>query len=128
MYQRLAEDLGWPVEVIGCPTIRENDGLAISSRNAQLTVADRDLAPVLYEALQAARQAAIAGELGLAGVSSVFAETIGSKGDIRYFTPVGSATMTPLDRLSGSVRLLASLQLGGVRLVDNLGFDLPAER
>jgi pantoate--beta-alanine ligase len=128
MYQRLAEDLGWPVEVIGCPTVREDDGLAVSSRNGQLAPAHRTVAPVLYEALCTAQLAAFAGAHTAAELGSVFAETIGGKGDVRYFTPVEAATMTPLDELSGRVRLLASLELGEVRLLDNLGFELPAGR
>jgi pantoate--beta-alanine ligase len=126
MFQRLAEDLGWPVEVIGSPTIREDDGLAVSSRNGQLASQDRAIAPVLYRALGAAQRAAVAGARTAAALGSIFAETIGSTADIRYFTPVEAATMTPLDELSGSVRLLASLELGRVRLVDNLGLHLPA--
>jgi pantoate--beta-alanine ligase len=128
MYQRLADDLGWPVEVIGCPTIREADGLAVSSRNGQLSAPDRAVAPVLYQALSAARTAALQGETTAAGLESVFTETIGEHGSIRYFTPVAPAVMTPLEELSGPVRLLASLELGGVRLVDNIGLDIPAGR
>jgi pantoate--beta-alanine ligase len=126
MYQRLAEDLGWPVEVIGCRTVREVDGLAVSSRNDQLTPAERAVAPVLYQALGAARAAAHAGANTARELVSVFTETIGGSGLIRYVTPVEAATMTPLDELSGRVRLLASLELGGVRLLDNVGLELSA--
>ena len=56
MFRRLATDMAWPVEVIGCPTIRDERGLALSSRNEQLTEAQRTEAPVLYRALVAARQ------------------------------------------------------------------------
>lgn len=125
MYQRLAEDLGWPVEVIGCPTVREDDGLAVSSRNGRLTPQDRALAPVLHRALHAAQAAASAGATTAAALASVFAETIAGHGNIRYFTPVESRAMTPLDELAGQVRLLASVEFGGVRLLDNLGFELP---
>ena len=127
MYQRLAEDLGWPIEVIGCPTVREDDGLAVSSRNAQLSPQDRAIAPVLFQALDAARRAALAGVPTAAELGTVFAESIGGKGIVRYFTPVEAATMTPLQELFGQVRLLASLDLGGVRLLDNVGFELPEE-
>jgi pantoate--beta-alanine ligase len=125
MYQRLADDLAWPVEVIGCPTVREDDGLAVSSRNGRLTPQDRGVAPVLYQALRAAEAAALAGATTAAELAATFAETIGSHGNIRYFTPVEPATMTPLDTLGGQVRLLASLELGDVRLLDGLGFELP---
>jgi pantoate--beta-alanine ligase len=124
MFQRLADDLAWPVEVIGCPTIREPDGLAVSSRNARLTPQERAEAPVLYQALTATRQAALNGARTRAGLSAVFAKEIGDPARITYFTPVEGTTMRPLEELSGPVRLLASIELGSVRLVDNIGVNL----
>jgi pantoate--beta-alanine ligase len=129
MFQRLADDLAWPVDVIGCPTVREDDGLAVSSRNAQLSPEQRAVAPVLYRALEDCRDAALAGPRTAAELEKVFAATIGTVGDpgcIRYFTAVEAGTMVPLDELAGSVRLLGSIELGSVRLLDNLGIDLPA--
>jgi pantoate--beta-alanine ligase len=125
MFQRLADDLAWPVTVIGCPTIREPDGLALSSRNQRLTPRERAAAPVLYQALTAARRAAMDGARSSAALSGVLAGVIGDKARIVYFRPVEASTMRPLEMLSGSVRLLASIELGSVRLVDNVGADLP---
>jgi pantoate--beta-alanine ligase len=125
MFQRLADDLAWPVEVIGCPTIREPDGLALSSRNGKLTPDERAQAPVLFQALTAAREAALAGAETSAQLSKVFADVIGDPDRICYFTAVDGPTMRPLDELSGPVRLLASIALGDIRLVDNVGVDLP---
>jgi len=124
MYQRLADDLCWPVEVIGCPTLRHDDGVAISSRNVKLTADERAFAPALYRALRAARDAALAGTRSTAELEQIFAATVGEPGCIRYFTAVEADTMQPLDTLTGSVRLLASIQLGAVRLLDNLGVDV----
>jgi pantoate--beta-alanine ligase len=127
MFQRLADDLAWPVEVIGCPTVREDDGLAVSSRNGQLTAEERAIAPVLYRALCTCRDAAEAGARSVAELEKVFAAVVGEVGEparIRYFTPVEADTMRPLDSLAGSVRLLASLELGSVRLLDNIGLSL----
>jgi pantoate--beta-alanine ligase len=126
MYRRLADDLCWPVEVVGCPTIRHDDGVAISSRNAQLTDEQRAFAPVLYRALCDCRDAALAGAGTTAELEKVFVDTVGEPECIRYFTAVEADTMTPLAELTGSVRLLASIQLGTVRLLDNLGVA-PAE-
>jgi pantoate--beta-alanine ligase len=125
MYQRLADDLCWPVEVVGCPTVRHDDGLAVSSRNAQLTEDERAFASVLYRALCECRDAALGGARTAAELEKVFVATVGEADRVRYFTAVGAGTMTPIDVLSGSVRLLASIQLGTVRLLDNLGVDLP---
>ena len=124
MYRRLADDLYWPVEVIGCPTVRHDDGLAVSSRNAQLTAEQRAFAPALYRALGECRDAALGGSRDTEQLRKLFAATIGDPDCIRYFTAVVADTMTPLDELAGPVRLLASIELGSVRLLDNLGVEL----
>jgi pantoate--beta-alanine ligase len=124
MFRRLTADLAWPVEIIGCATIRDERGLALSSRNEQLTEAERADAPVLYRALIAARRAALHGTRSVRELAAIFSETVGSVARIRYFTAVESATMKPLDELTGSVRLLASIEIGSVRLVDNVGIEL----
>jgi pantoate--beta-alanine ligase len=124
MFIRLADDLAYPVEVLGCPTIREDDGLAVSSRNAQLTPEARAVAPVLYRALCATRDAATDGARKTARLEEVFTDAIGGAGSVVYFAAVEADTMAPLEQLDGSVRLLASLELGSVRLVDNLGVEL----
>jgi pantoate--beta-alanine ligase len=124
MFQRLADDLAFPVEVLGCPTVREEDGVAVSSRNAQLTAEQRAVAPVLYGALCTARDAAIAGTRTSAQLEKVFAAAIDDPDSIRYFAAVEADTMAPLEELNGTVRLLASIELGPVRLLDNLGIEL----
>jgi pantoate--beta-alanine ligase len=127
MFQRLADDLAYPVEVLGCPTVREDDGVAVSSRNAQLSPEQRAVAPVLYRALCAARDAAVAGTRSTAQLEKVFAAGIDDPDSIQYFAAVEADTMAPLDELRGSVRLLASIELGPVRLLDNLGIELPED-
>ena len=124
MFKRLADDLCWPVEVIGCPTIRDDDGVAVSSRNAQLTTDQRAVAPVLYRALCDCRDAALAGTThggrARAGVRS---------------TPSASPARPVLHRRRGrrcsrSSRsparcgCSASIELGTVRLLDNVGVEL----
>ena len=111
--------------MLGCPTIREDDGVAVSSRNAQLTAEQREVAPVLYRALRASRDAARAGATTATEVEKVFVDTVGDAAAVQYFAVVEADTMAPLEALSGSVRLLASIELGPVRLLDNLGIELP---
>jgi pantoate--beta-alanine ligase len=125
MFVRLAADLAFPVEVRGCPTIREDDGLAVSSRNGQLTTEQRAVAPVLHRALRASRDAALAGASTAAEVEKVFVDMVGGVAAIQYFAVVDGPTMQPLDDLAGSARLLASIELGSVRLLDNVGVELP---
>jgi len=121
MFKRLADDLCWPIEVIGCPTVRDPDGLAVSSRNDQLTRADREHAPALYRGLCAARDAARGGKQSVEAVANLFTETVAGHGRVRYFTAVEADTMATIDTFAGSVRLLASIELGSVRLIDNVG-------
>jgi pantoate--beta-alanine ligase len=124
MFVRLAEDLEFPVEVLGSPTVREDDGLAVSSRNSQLTPEQRAVAPVLYRALRASRDAALAGTTTAAKIEQVFTDAIDGGAEVQYFAVVDGPTMTPLDDLAGSVRILASIALGGTRLLDNIGVEL----
>jgi pantoate--beta-alanine ligase len=125
MFVRLTEDLEFPIEIVGCPTVREADGVAVSSRNSQLTAEQRAVAPVLYRALCAARDAAAAGTTSAPEVERVFTDTVDGAAPIQYFAAVDGPTMTPLEELSGSVRILASIAFDDTRLVDNIGVDLP---
>jgi pantoate--beta-alanine ligase len=124
MFQALARDLEYPIEVLGCPTVREDDGVAVSSRNSQLTPEQRSVAPVLYRALCAARDAADAGVTSAKEVERVFTDTVDGAAAVQYFAVVDGPTMTPLDDLAGSVRILASIALGETRLLDNIGIEL----
>jgi len=124
MFVRLADDLEFPVDVLGCPTVREDDGLAVSSRNSQLTPEQRGVAPVLHRALCASRDAALASATTAADVEQVFKDVVGDVAAIQYFAVVDGPTMTPVDDLAGSVRILASIALGETRLLDNIGIEL----
>jgi pantoate--beta-alanine ligase len=124
MFQRLVEDLEFPIEIIGCPTIREDDGVAVSSRNAQLTPEQRAVAPVLHRALCAARDAAESGAATAKDLEQVFADTVDDTAEIQYVAVVDGPSITPIDDLAGSVRILASIALGDTRLVDNIGVEL----
>jgi pantoate--beta-alanine ligase len=74
--RRLARDLSLPVEVVGCPTVREHDGLALSSRNSYLTPDERDAAPVVYRALRAGVAAILAGERDPVAVRALMGQII----------------------------------------------------
>ncbi|MDQ1432013.1 MAG: pantoate--beta-alanine ligase [Actinomycetota bacterium] len=121
MYKRMADDLCWPVEVVGCPTVRHDDGVAVSSRNSQLSPEARAAAPALYRALRAARDAVAAGVTSQERLATCFADAIGDAGRVEYFVAVDAETMAKVDPLVGEVRMLASMGLGSVRLVDNIG-------
>jgi pantoate--beta-alanine ligase len=121
--RRMAADLSFPVEVVGCPTVREPDGLALSSRNAYLTAEERAAAPVVHWALVAGAAAIAAGERSPAQVRDLVADLIRAepRADLDYAEVVDAATLQPVDPLSGEVRLLAATRFGRARLIDNEG-------
>lgn len=119
--RRLAADLNIPIEVTGCPTVREADGLAMSSRNARLSPPDRAAAPALYAALTRAAQRLRGGEDPAPVLEAARAEILaGGFARVEYLDLRHPQTLTPLDRLDGPARLLAAAWLGPVRLIDNV--------
>ena len=119
--RRLAADLDLGVEIVGVPTVREADGLALSSRNAYLSSEERQQALALPRTLQAARAAILSGT----PVPEVLHEAHaalrnGGFSRIDYFALVDAATLEPVDRPHGAMRLLAAALIGTTRLIDNL--------
>lgn len=118
---RLSADLDLGTEVIGCPTIREEDGLALSSRNLLLSDRARIKAPALNAAMERAKDRIEAGEpvaLVLAEASAEV-ERAGFNA-VDYMELRDSATLRRVERLDRPARLLAAAQLAGVRLIDNI--------
>ena len=119
---RLAEDLDLPVQIVGGATIREADGLALSSRNAYLSAAQRAAAPALYRALQAAAMAIRKGA-PIGPTLERGRRTIKAAGfKLDYLEARHARTLAPLNsKKDGPVRLLVAARIGGTRLIDNLG-------
>lgn len=120
--RRLAVDLSLPVEVVGCPIVREPDGLALSSRNVYLSAAQRAGAPALYRGLLAAAAAARAGERDVARMCDVLAGAVRAEPEavLDYAVLVDAATLEPADHVGGEQRLLVAAGFGSTRLLDNL--------
>lgn len=119
--RRMVSDLQMPVEVVGVPTVREEDGLALSSRNAYLSATERQQALALPRALEAAR-AAIRGGMP---VFEALKEARASLRDggfsrIDYFALVDAETLEPLEETGAHMRLIAAAAIGTTRLIDNL--------
>ena len=119
--RRMAADLGLCDEIVGVPTVRESDGLALSSRNALLSADERQRAIGLYRALRNARSSILAGQ----PVEAALAEgrnalLLAGFSRIDYFTLVEGATLEPLDRPQPDARLIAAAVIGTTRLIDNL--------
>jgi len=126
--RRMVLDLSMPVEVVGCPTVREPDGLAMSSRNAYLTPDERAAAPVVHRALQAGRAAIMAGEREATAVRQLMAAIIEAEplAGLDYAEVVDAQSFTVPEPLGGELRLLAAVRFGRARLIDNVGVTLEA--
>jgi pantoate--beta-alanine ligase len=122
LVRRMAADLDFEVEIVGVSTVREPDGLALSSRNAYLSAAERDRAVALSAALEAAAKTAARGagtdEIVKAGQDVLVAAGL----DVEYFVLRG-ADLGPAPRM-GSARLLVAARVGGTRLIDNMPVSL----
>ncbi len=119
--QRLVRDLNIPVHIVGCETIREADGLAMSSRNVRLTVAGRGIASVLYTAITTAAEDIRAGQSDRMAIREA-AEKIRAAGfdRVEYIELRDAETLMPSDDPARPRRMLAAAWLDGVRLIDNI--------
>jgi pantoate--beta-alanine ligase len=126
--RRLVADLSLPTDVIGCPTVRDTDGLALSSRNLRLTPEQRAVAAKLYWSLLAGKRAIEEdGCTDPRRVGDVMAASIAAEPSfvVDYAAAVDPDDLHLPDVLSGDTRLLVAARLGPVRLIDNLGVTIP---
>jgi pantoate--beta-alanine ligase len=121
--RRMVRDLSMPVDVVGCPTVREADGLAMSSRNTYLSTDERAAAPVVHRALQAGAAAILAGGRDPSAVRELMAAVVDAEPLARldYVAVVDADSFAVPDLLTGNLRLLAAVGLGRARLIDNVG-------
>jgi pantoate--beta-alanine ligase len=119
--RQMARDLAIPTQVIACPTVREPDGLALSSRNVHLSPAERAAAPVLHRALLAARTRWAAGERS----ADILRETMLAElareplAEVDYVSVADGVTLTELDRIQRPALLSTAVRFGTTRLIDN---------
>ena len=119
--RRMTTDLGLGVEVMGAATVRDGDGLALSSRNAYLSEDERRRAVALPRALEAARAAVLGGEPVAAALAAAEQRLAAAGfGTIDYVALVDAATLEPLDVPAGEMRLIAAARIGTTRLIDNI--------
>lgn len=120
--RRMVEDLNMPGEIIGVPTVREPDGLALSSRNQRLSAEQRQAATVLYRALRKSEDLVRAGETCPGEVMKQGLAVIESEPLARaeYFEVVDPEQLQPLDEIAGQVLIAGAIWLGTTRLIDNL--------
>lgn len=119
--RRLEKDLNIGVGIVGVPTVRDADGLALSSRNAYLSAADRQRAAALPRALEAAREAIQSGSAVDEALNAARRSlTEAGFATIDYVALVDSQSLEPLEFAKGEMRLLAAAKIGDTRLIDNL--------
>jgi pantoate--beta-alanine ligase len=128
--RRLVADLNIPVEIVGVPTVREADGLALSSRNARLTDEERQRAPVLYQALRKAERAIAAGETDARAVEQAAVAAIPQDAALRleYLEVVDPTELQPVQTIAGPVLVAAAMWVGSTRLIDNLLCGAPEKQ
>jgi pantoate--beta-alanine ligase len=119
--RQMARDLAIGTEVIACPTIREPDGLALSSRNVHLSPAERAAAPVLHRALRAAQAAWSGGERSGDALRATMREVLAAEplANVAYVSIADGTTLAELDRIDGPALASLAARFGATRLIDN---------
>ncbi|MCH7808848.1 MAG: pantoate--beta-alanine ligase, partial [Planctomycetes bacterium] len=127
--KRAVRDLNIPIEIVACPTVREPDGLAFSSRNQHLLPDERKQATSLSRALFAAAKRISAGEQDTAGVVQGIRDEILRAGpaEIDYIDVVDAMTLASMTIVDRPARICLAVRIGACRLIDNVGVDRPAE-
>lgn len=121
LVRRLVRDLDMPVEITGCPTLREADGLAMSSRNMRLDARERAIAPALHAAMATAASAIRAGVPVAEALATARAAVLAAGfSAVEYLELRGAEALEPLATPDRPARILAAAVLGQVRLIDNI--------
>lgn len=119
---RLTRDLGYETEIVILPTVREESGLALSSRNAYLSDAERSAAAIIYQSLRAAKIAFKQGERNAAQLAQIVSEKISSEplAQIEYVALVDGESLEPIEKVNGKpVFITVAVRFGKTRLIDN---------
>lgn len=128
--RRMAADLNFPVEIVVCPTIREADGLAMSSRNAYLSPQERQQAVALGQSLQLARRLIVEERAGAAEIRAAICRHLSSyapDGSIDYVEIVDPATLWPVEATDRPVVVALAVKFGRCRLIDNITVDATSD-
>ncbi len=120
--RRMAQDLSMPVEIVGCPTVRDADGLALSSRNKYLSTGDRDRSLALIRALRRIEELATSGERHVGTLEAEGRKVLEDAGldGIDYLEVVDPVSLERLERVDGTALACGAIRVGSTRLIDNL--------
>lgn len=119
--RQMVRDLSYGIEIVGCPIVREADGLAKSSRNTYLSEAERQAALVLSESVFLGQKMVAEGETDANKIVAAMTEHIQAQplAKIDYVSAVDGVTMDPVDRIAGTVLVAMAVYIGKTRLIDN---------
>lgn len=119
--RQMAADLNFPVSIAAVPTVREEDGLAVSSRNRRLSAEQRRAAPVLFRALCEGRRLIAGGERDASKVKTAICRVLAAEPAIRLeYAEIVDSHFKPVHHIESDVRILAAAWIGSTRLIDNL--------
>lgn len=123
--KRMVKDLNFDIEIIACPTVREEDGLAMSSRNSYLSPEQRKIAPVIYKTLMEAKQLMQESEKKAIAIKNFIIDKLAKYKDFKidYVEVVDSVTLQPVEEIHSNVLVAVAVYLGTTRLIDNFVFD-----
>ncbi len=124
--QRMVADLNMPLEVVVCPTVREPDGLAVSSRNQYLDPQQRKDAAIIYRSLETCRAMIEAGVRDAGEMDAKMRATLGQVADLQveYVEIVDAETLGEIHLVAGKVLVAVAARLGSTRLIDNIRLDI----
>jgi pantoate--beta-alanine ligase len=119
--RKMTRDLDFPIEVVVCPTVREADGLAMSSRNSYLSPEERQAATILFRSLTAAKEAYARGERDAEELRNIMAATLASepRAQMQYVSAADYDTLEELQAVTGKTLLSMAVVIGKTRLIDN---------
>jgi pantoate--beta-alanine ligase len=122
LVRRMVRDLDWPIEIVGVPTVREADGMALSSRNAYLSTADRRRAVVLSRALHVAHQAFCEGEVRAPMLEQQMRQELGREPDVlvEYIAIVEPEALEAVATVNARTIIAIAARVSGTRLIDNI--------
>jgi pantoate--beta-alanine ligase len=125
--RRMVQDLNMHVDIIGCPTVRETDGLAMSSRNAYLTAGNREAALSLYRSLTLAQGLVSKGVWESADIIKRASDLIGEypENEIDYVAIVDAETLVDIPTVENPARMALAVKVSGTRLIDNMALNPP---
>jgi pantoate--beta-alanine ligase len=124
--KRMVADLNMPLRIVVCPTVRQPDGLAVSSRNQYLTPEQKKDAALLYKSLQKCREMVEGGVRSVPEITAQMRKILNSSPliEIEYISIVDAETLEAIDRISGRVLAALAVRIGSTRLIDNILLDV----